>query len=102
VPVKPAPRESAEARAPTLIGDAVGSLTVPRRASGEGVLALQAEPFGDVFLEGRPYGEAPREFRLKAGSYRAAATHPQLGRREVRIDVKAGERTRWTADFLSN
>jgi len=75
-------------------------IPTPPASSGDGVLSIQIEPFGDVFIDGRPYGEAPREFRLPAGSYVARATHPRLGKRDKSLRVRAGERVRWTADFL--
>jgi hypothetical protein len=65
------------------------------------VLTIDADPYGDVFVNDRPYGETPGECRLAADTYAVRVVHPQYGTREARIDVRPGERTRWTADFLS-
>ncbi len=82
------------------VRDVLNAIPTPQRDSGDGVLSIQADPFGDVFVNGRAYGEAPREFRVEAGVYHVKAVHPQLGARQARLTVRAGDRTRWTADFL--
>jgi hypothetical protein len=71
----------------------------PPAATGEGVLVLQAAPWAVVSVAGTLLGETPREVRLSAGTYEVRAVHPELGSREGRIAVHAGERTLWTATF---
>ncbi len=53
-------------------------------------------------MNGRRRGETPAECRASAGTYTVRAIHPTYGTREARIEVKAGARARWTADFLAN
>jgi hypothetical protein len=86
-------------RAPFIVRDTLNSITLPPPASGDGVLSVQAEPFGDVFLDGKAYGEAPKEFRVHAGAHTVRVTHPALGVREKRVVVVAGKRVPWTANF---
>jgi hypothetical protein len=81
------------------VRDALNAIVTPAAATGHGVLSVQVEPFGDVLLDGRSYGEAPKEFRLRSGSVMVVATHPQLGRRQERIEIRAGERVTRTFNF---
>jgi serine/threonine-protein kinase len=86
-------------RSPVAVSETLNGIPTPPAASGQGVISVQAEPFGEVFLDGRRYGVTPREFRLPAGSYGVRVSHPKLGKRERRLEVRAGERVRWVADF---
>jgi hypothetical protein len=108
--VKPAP---ATASAPVAVAPAaataaavrycrasIDSVPTPRPESGEGVLVVLADPFAEVFVDGRPYGETPSECVVAAGAHTARAVHPRYGAREARVEVKAGQRARFTADFL--
>jgi hypothetical protein len=79
----------------------VNAVPTPVRSSGDGVLTIDADPYGDVFVNGRPYGETPGECRLAADTYAVRVVHPQYGTREASITVRPGERTRWTAEFVS-
>ncbi len=100
-PATPAsrPREAARNREPVEVQDALNAIATPAASTGQGVLSVQVEPFGDVLLDGRPYGEAPKEFRIRSGTVFVVATHPQLGRRQERIEVRAGERVTRTFNF---
>jgi hypothetical protein len=80
--------------------DTLNALGTPTKASGEGVLTIEADPFAEVFVNGRTRGETPAECRAPAGTYTLRAVHPKYGAREARVQVRAGERTRWTADFV--
>jgi len=82
-----------------VVRDALNALPTPPAVSGDGVISVQAEPFGDVYLDDRPYGVAPREFRVPAGTYLLRVVHPKMGKQEKRVQVRAGERARWVADF---
>ncbi|OFX19578.1 MAG: hypothetical protein A2V77_10440 [Anaeromyxobacter sp. RBG_16_69_14] len=82
------------------VRDVLNAIPTPQASTGDGVLSVLADPFGDVSIDGRPYGESPREFRLPAGTYLVRVTHPNAGTREARLTVRAGERARWTADFM--
>jgi hypothetical protein len=81
--------------------DRINAVQTPEVGTGDGVLTVEADPFADVFVNGRPYGETPRECRVSAGAYKVRMIHPQYGTRERRVEVRRGERTRWTADFLA-
>jgi serine/threonine-protein kinase len=96
----PASPPAASSRAIVVaVQDSLNAIPTPPAVSGDGVISVQVEPFGEVFLDGKPYGEAPREFRVSAGACVLRATHPQLGTREKRVQVRPGERVRWVADF---
>jgi hypothetical protein len=97
--VSEAPADPPVVRAPFSVRDTLNSIPLPTAASGDGVLSVQAEPFGDVFLNGKAYGDAPKEFRLHAGVHVVRVTHPSLGVREKRLTVVAGKRVPWTANF---
>jgi serine/threonine protein kinase len=78
----------------------IDSVPTPRPESGEGVLVLIADPFAEVFVDGQPFGDTPTECALSAGVHAARAAHPRYGAREARVEIRAGERTRFSADFL--
>jgi serine/threonine-protein kinase len=54
----------------------VGVLKTPRADSGEGILLVNATPWGRVVVDGTFLGDSPREMRIRAGRHR------------VRVDVK--------------
>jgi serine/threonine protein kinase len=78
----------------------IGSVPTPRPESGEGVLIILADPFAEAFIDGQAFGDTPTECALSAGVHAASAVHPRYGSREARVEVKAGERARFSADFL--
>ena len=90
---------AAPSREPLLVRDHLNSIQVPSESSGDGVLSVQAEPFGDVFLDGRAYGEAPKEFRVSAGVHVVKVVHPKLGAKQAQINVVAGKRVPHVANF---
>jgi serine/threonine protein kinase len=98
--VQPALKEVARRHGVVLVRDVVRGVPTPPASSGDGVLSIQAEPCGDVFLDGQAYGEAPREFRVAAGTYAVRVTNQKFGRKEMRIEVRAGKRVQWTAEFV--
>jgi serine/threonine-protein kinase len=75
------------------------SLPLPAASSGDGLLAIEASPWAEVSVDGEKLGETPREVQLAAGSHQVRAVHPQLGVRESRITVRAGQRTVWVAEM---
>ena len=77
------------------------ALPTPAPGSRDGILTVEADPFGEVFVNGRAYGETPRECRVSAGAYVVRTVHPKYGAREARLVVRAGERASWTAEFLT-
>jgi serine/threonine-protein kinase len=73
----------------------IGSLPLPPRAGGDGILAVNATPWASVTIDGARAGDTPREWRLPAGRYRLRATHPARGAAEAELEVRAGQRRIW-------
>lgn len=69
-------------------------LQTPPAASGEGILAVNASPWGAVIVNGVPLGETPREVRLPAGSHRVRIERPNRPSVEEDVTVEAGRRTK--------
>ncbi len=82
-----------------LVRGELNSVPTPPAATGDGVLVLVATPWADMEVDGIPLGETPREVRLRAGTYSVRAVHPDLGTREDRVVVGAGERKLWAARY---
>ena len=87
-------------RPPLEVKGVLNAIRTPSAITGEGVLVVQVEQYGDVTLDDRPYGEAPREFRLPGGTYRVQVTNGKLGTRKTTLTVRPGERRVWTVDFI--
>jgi hypothetical protein len=82
-----------------LVRGELNSVSTPSADTGEGVLVLVATPWAEMQVDGIALGETPREVRLRAGSYGVRAVHPELGVREDRVVVGAGERKLWAARY---
>lgn len=80
----------------------INAVATPSPETGDAVLTIDADPFGDIFVNDSPYGETPGECRVSAGAYSVRVVHPEFGAREGRVEVKPGGRARWTADFLAD
>jgi serine/threonine-protein kinase len=87
-------RRAPSSSAPRASGP-IGSLPLPPRSAGEGILAVNASPWASVFIDGARAGDTPREWRLPAGRYRLRASHPARGAAEAELEVRAGERRVW-------
>jgi hypothetical protein len=99
-PAHAAPTRAASVSPPIrLVRGELNAVPTPPAATGDGVLVLQASPWAAVSIAGEALGESPREVRIRAGTYGVRAAHPELGVREDRVEVRAGERTLWTATF---
>ncbi|MGB8933190.1 MAG: PEGA domain-containing protein, partial [Anaeromyxobacteraceae bacterium] len=100
-PVPPRPDAPAtqggapESGAPPVRGAPIYGIQLPRPASGEGILAVNASPWATLFVDGRRLGDTPREVRLPAGSHRVRVVHPRLGAVEGAVEIVAGRRTAW-------
>jgi hypothetical protein len=77
-------------------------VATPSPDTGDAVLTIDADPFGEIFVNESPYGETPGECLVSAGTYSVRVVHPGFGAREGRVHVKPGDRVRWTADFLAD
>jgi hypothetical protein len=72
---------------------------VPARASGQGVLAVNAVPWGTVVVNGVALAETPLAVDLPAGRYRVRVSHDTHGSDERVVEVVAGRRTRINATY---
>jgi hypothetical protein len=79
---------------PPGIAREVGSfarLVTPPASSGQGVLSVNATPWGIVSLNGVALGDAPLAVRLPAGRYRLRVELPNRVDSRV-VTISAGER----------
>jgi hypothetical protein len=95
----PAPPPVATATVRFCLGS-LDSIPAPPPTTREGVLVVVADPFAEIFIDGRAYGETPSECVVSAGAHVVRAVHPQYGSRETRLEVAPGGRVRFAADFL--
>jgi serine/threonine protein kinase len=74
------------------------SMKLPTVDTGYGILALNSDPpGGTAFVNGVPYGVAPREVLVPAGTYRIRIAHSKFGQESHELFVRAGTRSLWTA-----
>ncbi|WP_242344523.1 protein kinase domain-containing protein [Anaeromyxobacter terrae] len=86
-PLSPLPDLDALRIAPSLNG-----LAVPATSSGQGLLGVNAVPWGTVHVNGVRLGETPLDVRLPAGRYRVRVDHPKGA--DVRVvTITPGRRT---------
>jgi serine/threonine protein kinase len=93
------PARPRDAGAVSRCRDSIGAFATPTAASGQGVLLIEADPFGEVFLDGTPQGEAPKECVVSEGLHRVRVVHRKLGSRDAVVRCEPGQRTRWLAQF---
>jgi hypothetical protein len=66
----------------------------------EGTLHLNARPWAEVLLDGKPIGETPiGNFPVRIGTHQIVFRHPDLGEKSVSTVVKAGAPSRVTVDL---
>ncbi len=89
------------ARAPIVLAtrEGLNTLPLPRAASGDGILSVNASPWGTVFVDGQKVGHTPREVRVPAGRHRLRVVHPTKGAWEKAVVVPAGGRLRKHVEF---
>lgn len=92
-------RPAAAAKEIKIVRSELNSVPTPAAASGDGVLSLDASPWAEVSVDGRPLGETPREVLLTAGAHEVTAVHPAFGVRRAVVKISAGERRFWSASF---
>ncbi len=79
--------------APTAAPTEAGSVDAPSKGteSSIGLLNINSIPPSKVVLDGRPIGSAPKVgVRVPAGKHKVIFIHPELGRRELLVDVLPG------------
>ena len=73
-------------------------ISTPEPGTGDGVLVVRALPWGEVSVCGAPYGPAPIELRVHAGTYTVRVEHTSKSG-EKTITVAAGARVPFAIDF---
>lgn len=64
----------------------------PAATSGSGTLNINSIPVSKVILDGKPLGSTPKVgVSVSAGSHTVTFIHPELGKKSVTVQVKAGE-----------
>jgi hypothetical protein len=86
--------DGAAGRRPIEAVHGLNALPVPPRASGDGILSVNAIPWGTVKVDGHAVGDTPQEMRLPAGRHRIRIE--RKGHRTVDevVTVRAGARTK--------
>ncbi len=79
----------------------VNKISTPAAGTGDGVLVVVALPWGEVSLCGAPYGEAPVELRVRAGTYTVLVEHASRSEQKT-VTVKAGSRASVGVDFAKD
>ncbi len=82
-----------EAR-PVEAAQGLNALAVPPRATGDGILSVNATPWGLVRLNGHAIGDTPQEMRLPAGRHRVRIERKGQRAVDELVTVKAGARTK--------
>jgi serine/threonine-protein kinase len=100
-PVVPSVVQRPRPVGPSLVRESLNGIPTPDPATGEGVLSVSADPWGEVYLDGKHYGATPLEFRLPEGTYRLRVVNGATERSGVAA-VRRGARVRWTADLAGN
>jgi hypothetical protein len=101
-PTPPPPKQPvAASKGIQQVADALGVLKIPPASTGQGLLIVNASPWGTAIVDGKEIGETPKEMRVGAGRYRVKVLHPTLGAREGQVLVKPGEKMVFLADFSS-
>ncbi len=95
--VKPEP--AARAAVVLATREGLNTLPLPAPASGNGILSVNASPWGTIYVDGREVGHTPRELQLQAGRHRVRVVHPTQGAWAQTVVVTAGRRSRLHARF---
>lgn len=63
-------------------------------------VSVNAQPWAEVFIDNRPYGETPlANLNIPIGDHEFVFRHPQLGERRVTVTVRADQPTRVSTSF---
>jgi serine/threonine-protein kinase len=80
--------------APLESAPGMSALPIPSAASGQGILSVQATPWGTVRVNGHEVGDTPRSIRLPAGAHRVRIERNGRKITDELVSVKAGKRTK--------
>jgi hypothetical protein len=72
----------------------MSALPVPSASSGQGLLSVQATPWGTVRVNGHEVGDTPQSIRLPAGAHRVRIERNGRKITDELVSVKAGKRTK--------
>ncbi len=107
-PPEPAPRPAVERPAPepgppggavVATREGLNTLALPAPHSGDGILSVNASPWGTVRVDGQEVGYTPCEVLVQAGRHHVQVVHPSRGAWAKTVLVAAGRRTRVHARF---
>jgi len=90
---KGTPTATATSPRPVATAPELGALPVPSASSGEGLLSVNATPWGLLRVDGNAVGDTPQEIRLPAGRHRVRVERKGQRPVDVVVTVKAGART---------
>ncbi len=92
--------ESLHYRSKQMVSVAPGKFTPVRVALPSGVLHVNALPWGDVTIDGRPAGQTPLgNLRLPIGPHQIVFRHPQFGEQTRTALVTLGGPAHVTVDW---
>jgi len=77
-----------------------GQATSVRLSVPTGTLAVNASPWADVWVDGRPVGQTPlSSISVAVGQHEVTLRHPELGERRHHVTVEASEPARLTVNL---
>jgi hypothetical protein len=77
-----------------------GQVAAVRLAWPNGSLSINAVPWAEAFIDGRPVGETPiGNFQVPIGTHQITFRHPQLGERSTSVTVTTREPARVGMDL---
>ena len=79
---------------PVQAAHGLNALPLPPRASGDGILSVNAIPWGTVSVNGHAVGDTPQEMRLPAGRHRVRIERKGQRSIDELVTVRAGARTK--------
>jgi len=77
----------------------LNTLSLPAAATGEGILSVNAQPWGAVSVDGQNVGHTPCDVRVRAGKHRLRVEHPRRRPWKGTVLVKPGSRSTRHVDF---
>jgi hypothetical protein len=63
----------------------------PSTSTGHGVLFVASTPSGVISVDGKVYGDSPRQISLPAGPHTVTVRHPERGTHTVSVNVLGGK-----------
>ena len=77
-----------------------GQIATVKLAWPNGSLAINAVPWAEAFVDGKPVGETPiGNIEVPIGPHEIVFRHPQLGERSVEVTVTTHETARVGVDL---